>query len=1039
MQLPRVICLFVAILLGVVVVHAKALNVSGIVTDESGQAVIGATVVVKESPQIGTVTDFTGAFNIFLPNENTTLVVSYIGFATQEVAVGTRTSVEITMATDTQQIDEVIVVGYGQQKKVSSVGSIASTKGDELLKTGGVSSVSAALQGQMPGVVSVSASSKPGEDTADIFIRGKSSTDDNTPLYLVDGVERSIDDIDMNEVESVSVLKDASATAVYGVKGANGVIIVTTKRGRIGAPKLSASVSCGLSMPSLDIPYIDGYTTMSMRNEGLMASGNYTELLEQSQLLKYGNPESVLDEVMYPDVDWVDLLTKDFANETNANFTLSGGTEKVVYFVSLGYTHESSLFKTYSTDEIDTSFKNDRINYRTNFDFNLGENSKLRFNVGGNVNINNQPTASIGSSGSYLWDAIYTQSSTKYPAYYTAELLEAYPDLNYPDDSGDRLIYGPDVRDSPYSYLNQGQFEQMTTATLYTDLAYEQKLDFITKGLSASAKVSVNTSYKRQSLVAGQQFPQYTFDASLTGEGENPWTMIGDASTNLGDDIYEQEPLNVEVGSLQSYSLNLYYEASLNYNRSFSDHHVSGLFLFNRTRKQTGVDFPYFNESWVGRATYDYKHKYLAEVNIGYTGSEKFAPSNRFGLFPSFAVGYTISNEKWFQDNVRWIDKLKLRYSDGRVGSDSGDRWLYVSEYLTTYSRLYEGAIANLDAQWEESHKRDFGIEFGFLKNALTFHVDLFDEYRTNMLVDPSNLVSDIMGGNGFKEQNLGEMKKHGMEVEAEYRGRTKFGLQYAVRGMYSFNENRIIAKGDIYSLEDYQKEAGKAYGGKLSGTVTTGSGYYTSIDDIHNYTTIDNISLSDLAPGSYRYVDYNADGSINSTYDTYPIEGSQYPPVTYSFGGELSYKNFSLNVLFQGTSGKYVSLSGAFIQEFPTSGADWRVQSNMLDYWTPTNQDATFHSLNAYTSSSDILSGTADRAWIKADYLKIRDIYFGYMFDTKSIKEKIGLSSLTLYVTGNNLFTFSDFVFGDPESTTFSTGGYPQMKTVKFGVKLGF
>ncbi len=1011
---------------------AQNVLVKGVVTDEDNLPLLGATVFV-DGTTIGTTTDLDGAYSLQVPSSaSTVLSYSYIGYETVELAVNGRVEINVSLKSDSETLDEVIVVGYGVQKKESVVGAISQVDGESLVQSG-TSNVSSAIAGRLSGVLTIQDSGQPGDNDATIYIRGVSSWNGSSPLCLVDGVERSFNDMDPNEIETFSVLKDASATAVFGAKGANGVIIVTTKRGKVGAPKLNVSVSQGLSTPSLDIGYVDGYTTMSMRNEGLMASGSYTELLSDEELDKYRNPTSILDEILYPDVDWVDLLTKDFASETNANFTLSGGTEAVQYFVSLGYTHEGSLFKTYEEEGLDTSFKNDKISYRTNFDFKLSPTTKLKFNVGGATNIYNAPTAADGSTGSYLWDAMYTQSSTKYPAFYPEELLELYPDTDYPDASGDRLILGPETRDSPYSYLMQAQSEQLTTSTLYTDLELNQDLSFITKGLSASAKISVNTSYKRESLIANKTIAQYTFDIDSYYAGENPWYREG--ATN--NDIYTEPELNMSVGDLTSYSLNLYYEASLNYAREFGDHTVSALALFNRTQKQSGVDFPYYNESWVARATYDYKHKYLFEFNLGYTGSEKFAPTNRFGLFPSFAFGYVMSNEDWFRDNISWIDNLKLRYSDGHVGSDSGDRWLYVSEYLESSSMIYEGAAANLTAQWEESHKRDIGLELGFLDNALTFHFDFFDEQRTNMLVDPSGMVSDILGSNGFKEVNLGSMKKHGFEIEGEYRGSVKgLGIEYSARAMLGFNENRIIAKNDIAGLPEYQKVAGTAYGGK-TGSVTTGTGYYTSIDDIHNYTTQTGVSLENLAPGSYRYIDYNGDGAIDSTYDTYSIYGSQYAPITYSFGGDIMYKNFTLTLLFQGTKGKYVSLSGSFVQEFNTD--DWRVQENMLDYWTPTNQDASFHSIHAYNSSVDKLGSTEGYSWVKADYLKLRDVYFGYMFDTTALKESIGLSNMTIYVTGNNLFTFTNFIFGDPESTTYSTGGYPQMKTVKLGVKLGF
>ena len=1005
------------------------LQVTGVVTDVNNEPLIGATVRLTEGTS-GTITDIDGKFILQVPNLKVTLEISYIGYQTKSVSLKGMNSVVVKLLEEQTELDEVIVVAYGVQKKESVVGSIAQVGGDDIVQSG-IAKVSNALTGKLSGVTTVQPNGQPGKNNTQIYIRGVSGWSGSDPLMLVDGVERDFYDMDPNEIETVSVLKDASATAVFGSKGANGVILVTTKRGKTGMPKFNVSASYGLSRPSVDIDHIDSYTTMSMRNEAIMNSGEFDKLLPFSELQKYKNPLTAIDKIRYPDVNWMDILTNNFAKETNVNLSLSGGTNSVKYFVSLGYLKEGSIFNTYKDSMIDTSFDHDRLNYRINLDFALTKSTDLKFNLGGNLSFITTPSAnnSLGiGSEYYLWQAIYTQSTAKYPAYYPAEVLEMAPDLDYPDATGDRLIKGPETRNSPYTLLNLGNFTEDTNSKLYTDLVLNQDLGFLVKGLKASAKVSVSTQYSHTSLTAVGERPQYIFDFERYDAGLNPWLL---QDIENPDDVYVQPELSVNVGGMGGFYLNLYYEASLNYDRKFGDHYVTALALFNRHQKENGTDFPYYNESWAARGTYDYKHKYLFEFNLGYTGSEKFAPSKRFGFFPSFAVGYTISNEKWFQNALPWFEKLKFRYSDGKVGSDKGERWLYINEYISQGNFIYESAAANLNAMWEEAHKRDIGVEMGFLNNSLTFNVEFFDDQRSKMLVDPQNTLPVILGGNGYKEVNMGKMKKHGVEIEARYRGMTRFGLNYNVFGMFGFNENRIILKDDIPGMPEYQKTAGKAFGAQTTGTVLSGNGYYNSVDDIHNYLRPSDSQLIDMMPGSYRYIDYDSNGIIDNN-DRYPIHGNLYAPINYSFGLDLSYKNFMFSFLFQGNAGNYVSFGDAYIREFTDD--DYIVLSTMLDYWTPTNQNAN-HTAMRSQSSKNNLGVTRGIGWQKADFLKLRDLYIGYKFDTKRVKKYIGLDNLTIYATGNNLLTFTDLIYGDPEGS----GRYPQMRTIKFGLKLGF
>ncbi len=472
------------------------------------------------------------------------------------------------------------------------------------------------------------------------------------------------------------------------------------------------------------------------------------------------------------------------------------------------------------------------------------------------------------------------------------------------------------------------------------------------------------------------------------------------------------------------------------------------------------MQFPFFNEALVGRATYDYSHKYLLEVNLGYTGSERFAPGNRFGFFPSGAIGWTISEEPFFKNAVPWMNKLKLRYSDGLVGSDKADsRWLYISEYYTqtisSIPYIREDLGANVSAQWEEARKRDIGLEIGLLQNLFTLSVDVFDEQRSKMLLTPQSVT--FLVGNSFKDLNKGSLKKHGIEIEAEYNKTTASNLNYFVRGIFGFNENRIIYKDDLPYAPDYAKAAGKPLGmasngypedGQAAGTVLTGNGFLNTVDEIHGNALP--IAMNLISVGDYVFLDYNGDAQITNK-DKYPIKGNTYPPITYSLSSGLSYKGFDFNFMFQGNVGKYVVFNDNFESEFLMG--DFSVHQGQLNYWRPDNPNADHATLHYYSGGGGIpqyvwaggaaLEGYNVRIpghfWRNADYLRLKDLYVGYTFNSAFLQRVAGVSNLQVYATGNNLLTFTKLIEGDPERKDFQRGFYPLMITLKLGMKLSF
>jgi TonB-linked SusC/RagA family outer membrane protein len=1050
----------------------QQLTITGRVTDAAtGEALIGVTVLIKGTT-VGALTDLNGNFTIPVSDRQTvTIQVSFIGYTTQELQATPGTPVTCALALEVTAIQEVVVVGYGTQKKESVVGAITQVKNEDLIRAG-ETTITNAITGRLSGVLTIQTDAEPGSDNADLYVRGLSSWNGSAPLVLVDGVERNFTSIDPNEINTISVLKDASATAVFGAKGANGVIVVTTKRGVLGKPKMDFSFAYGVQVPTRIPDHINSYTTMSMYNVALMNNQTFAGLMSDQILQEYKNPSTPIKALQYPNVNWFEECTNKYAPLTNANLNIHGGTEFAKYYLSFGYQYTGDIFKQAHDGYYDLRYYAHRFNYRINLDFNITKSTLLSLNVGGILNMKNNVSSSY-------WRNLYSTGVARFPAYFPDWLLDPsnpyyVQDTSYPDASGSRLSaqFG-EYTGNPYTSCNSGGFNKDLQSTLFTDLILRQELDFLLKGLSVNGKVSLSSYYVNRQMTGSQTFPEYLLyydrigvDKIINATGlpgsdgiadQNPWYRYNPTEGNAA---WTMPPLDINTSGMQGgYYADLYYEMSLNYDRSFGKHNVTAMGLFNRQQKNTGTEFPYYNEGLVGRITYDYNRKYLLEFNVGYTGSERFAPDNRFGFFPSAALGWVISDEQFFKNALPWWNKLKVRYSDGMVGSDyAKSRWLYTSSYFKDGGGyIREDLWANTEARWERAHKRDLGIEIGLFKNVFSLTVDLFNEYRDQMLLTPKSTTMLI--GNNFKELNLGKVKKHGIEFEAEFRKRAGQNFEYYARGVFGWNENRVIFKDDPPAMPDYMKLAGKPLtellnneysmeGLEINGVHLTGTGFYTTIDDIHN--NVSPVDLTKLYVGDYKYLDFNADGKVNALGDKYPIKGLTYPPITYSFSAGFTWKGFDFNFLFSGNKGKYVQYNQAFEVEFIKG--DWRVHKSQLDYWTPTNQDAGHANLHySGSSSQDNLvwgGGEADRGYQTiiedkffrcADYLRLKDLYLGYTFKSGALNKTLGMQNILVYITGSNLWTWTPLIEGDPEATTFYQGYYPQMTSFRAGIKIQF
>lgn len=1013
---------------------SKTVKIKGSVIDEDSKPVPGVAVLVKGHPEFGgTMTDEKGGFVFNVPSD-ATVQFSCIGYKPVEMSVARNLDWMITMVEESVALEGTVVVGYGVQRKESVVGAITQVKAEDLEKTG-TSDITSALAGKVSGLLVYSQNGAPGQSDATLILRGLSSWNGSAPLVMVDGIERSMNMLSPTDIASISVLKDASATAVYGAKGANGVILVTTKTGSKGAPKFSINVEQGLNSPMWTPEHVEAGTVTRMANIAYKNTQSFGSQFSDEVIKKY---EDQSDPIRYPDVHWYDLLQKQFATSTNADFSVSGGSDRVRYYLGVSYVHEGSIIKEIYPG---TNFASDRINYRMNLDWDVTKSTLLSFKVGGVTNMVKNLASHSGSS--WLFSTIYQSPTITFPAYYPADVLKQYPDPNYPDADSDRVGANQGSKyENPYSALSDPDYVKNVNYRLFTDLILTQKLDFITVGLSATAKFGMTSAYARVSQEASTNFAKWNINWEAYDAGN---TDIWEIQDNKSNYVWNDKPFSItQNNSPSGVSFITYLEGSLNYSRKFSrKHNVSALALYNQRQYNSGASFPKRTQSFVGRVTYDYKGKYLFESNIGVTGSEQFSPDYRYGVFPSAAVGYIVSKEKFWKRAMPWWSTMKIRYSNGWVGSDaSGSNWLYYSSWKQTSGYYQEEAAANVTARWETAHKQDLGFEMGFLKNKLTVNVDLYDEKRNDMLMPP---VVTAFVGVAYKDVNAGALKKHGFEVEANWRNTTSGGFTYSFGGMIGLSENRITKYGDAPYAPEYQKYAGTPLQSARTGDQLIDDKFFGSIDEIHGYPNYAT-EWTNVVPGVYKFLDYVPDGKI-SQQDLHVLRGSTYAPGVYSFNVGGTYKGLTFKVLCTGTMGKYINYKRVNIVPF-YAGA-YVIHDSHLNYWTPTNRDSDIPALSFSDEMYAWGGGTStypgynlaipDFTWKRSDYMTVKEVMVQYRFSGPNIKRILGVKHLAVGLVCNNLWTFSNIKDTDPQRLTTAANSYPTMRMLKLNVNLAF
>ncbi|WP_161554481.1 SusC/RagA family TonB-linked outer membrane protein [Sinomicrobium soli] len=1031
----------------------EKVTVNGIVKDEMGVPMIGVT-IVEEGTTNGVFTDFDGKFSISV-NDGAALLISFMGYRGQTVENLSAESgfLEISMELDVSNLDEVVVVGYGKQKKESVVAAISQIDGEEVLKTGATTNVSEALQGLMPGLTVINSDGLPGKGAHDIMIRGVGTTSGYTyPLVIVDGIERDFNMIDPSEIETISVLKDASATAVYGVRGANGVIMITTKRGRTGDPKFNFSSNFGFKKPTKVQQNADFITTMRLYNEAAANDRLWDNLIPESEIRAWEENMGQAGPYnpYFPQIDWWDVILKDHGFQQQYNLNVSGGTESMRYFGSLGYVSDGDIFNTdfgkNSDFEPDFGFK--RYNWRFNLDFDITRTTLFSVNFAGNFRKRFQPV--FGPDDGSIFSRMRTLPTNTFP-------------LRYPDGEwGD----SPSGGQNYVVILNEGGQEIHKDYEGFYDARIHQKLDFITEGLSVEGKISLTSlsgyySEKRRdrsdnpNASLGSEVRYYRdYDITnpiVNADGSIEYPLLSEIRWPNAD-YQGGKPIQSSYDEFRRYRRQLFYQFSANYQRKFGKHAITALALMNRqTSVNTGAsvqfDFPSYREDWVGRFTYSYANKYLMEVNGAYSGSEKFAPGKRYGFFPSFAVGWVLSKESFFKKLTGDVfDLLKVRYSQGEQGSDRdavrfGYTQLYTSggniplgyDSRTNYGPLYqEGDAADPNATWETSLKRNLGIELEVLDKRLSATLDFYNEERTGILMRRRTIP--VWFGNSVPSSNLGEAKNQGYEFALNWRDNIGEDFSYRIGGNITQLDTRIVFYDDPRLRDDYLKDAGKPIRWDRQAPRLINSGYYGSLDDIYNYAAPSvGASRGQLVPGDLMYVDYNADGIVDNQ-DNVAMENQLYPKMTYGFNFGVQYKNLSLNALFYGVSDIGRTIGHAFLWDYQRG--DLLAHPDVASRWTPETAD-TAGKPSLHIGDNVGHNATASTyQYVDGDYLRLKNLELSYTI--KAAVKSFNIDKLQLYANGNNLWTWvKNDIRTDPEAFGGST--YPVVKRYNIGLRLSF
>ena len=1018
-------------------------KISGRVTDIKGEPLIGVNVTVDGDAN-GSITNMDGLYEIFVTKKSVVLKFTYIGFKTSEIRTNASTNIyDVTLEEQVNELEETVIVGYGTQRKISNIGAQSSMK-MEGIKTPSAS-LTTTLAGRLAGVVAVQRTGEPGKDAADIWIRGISTPNTSSPLVLVDGVERSFNDIDPEDIESLTTLKDASATAVYGVRGANGVILIKTKPGKVGKPTVSADYYESFTRFTKMVDLADGITYMNAANEAMRNDGIATKYTED----QIRNTIAGKDPYLYPNVDWLKEIFNDWGHNRRVNVNVRGGSEKVAYYASVSYFNETGMTVTdKNIDTYDSKMKYSRYNFTTNLNIDVTPTTKVEIGAQGYLGEGNYPAISSAD----LYNAAMSISPVEYPKMFFV--------------NGEAYVPGTSTNNNfnnPYSQATRRGYDNLTKNQIYSNLRVTQNLDMLTKGLKLTAMYAFDV-YNEIHVHQDRAESTYNFlDTSV------PYDMNGQPILQR---IYEGSNV-LSYKQETSGNKKTYLEASLNYDRTFNDdHRVSALFLFNQQSKLlypkgTLEDaIPYRMMGIAGRATYSWKDRYFAEFNIGYNGAENFSPKHRFGTFPAFGVGWVVSNEKFWQPLSKAVSFLKIRYTDGKVGNSevSDRRFMYLDQMKEngdygykfgpngTKWAGYETVNMAVDLIWEESRKQDLGIDLKLFNDDLSIVFDLFKERRENILLKREHSMPSFLGYNTSAPYgNIGIIENKGFDGTIEYNKRINKDWVIALRGNVTFNKDKWI-QGE---LPEQKYEWMNQYGRNINGAkgyVAEGLFTQAEIDDMARWESLSAANkaitpkpfasqFGTVKAGDIKYKDLNNDGQIDAYDQTY-ISRGDVPTTVYGFGFTVGWKDLSVGMMFQGVAGAERVLNGSSINPFNGGGGSGNLYSNIDDRWTEENPDQNaFYPRLSYGSetTSNINNFQKSTWWVRnMNFLRLKTLQLSYNLP-KPWVNKVHLKNAAVYVMGTNLFTLSRFKLWDPELNTDNGASYPNTTSYSVGINFTF
>ena len=1001
--------------------RAERLIAKGKVIDPNGQPVAGVAVIIDET-KTGTVTDGNGYYVIDVPNVGVHLTFTCLGYKPQTAVVPKSLSLDIYMEEDTLEMDAAVVVGMGHQRKASVIGAISSVSRDALKIP--QRNLTNALAGKIAGAVVVQRTGEPGLDNAEFWIRGISSLNSSAPLVLVDGVERSMSDLSIEEIETISVLKDASATAVYGVRAANGVVLVTTRKGIAQKATIDVKIESGISnlvnMPKL----LDGANYMRLYNE---AYGSEFYSPEQIRMT-----ETHADPYLYPNVNWFDELFTKFSTNSQVSVNVRGGGERARYYVTASYLRDNgNLYNNPDTD-YNNNINITRYNFRSNIDMSLTKTTTLSLEIGANMTDAHQPrpitsSNNFQSQASELFSACYQQDPITTPV--------RVP-LGYNEFGEMQWGWGAPLSTSvgnPAERLFGSGYNKTYRTSVMSQIILKQNLDFLTKGLDFTASfsydvntVSIQSRGKYSSLYAVNGVDDETGLYSLVPKREGD-EFLGYSYSNTGDRADE-------------------FKAQFNYERVFNERHRVGAMAmyyqrsFNNLAAGSSIlALPYRKQGLAFRATYSYDDRYFIEYNMGYNGSENFKSGERFGVFPAGAIGYLISNEPFWK--VKWINHLKIRGSIGLVGSDvlAAGRFAYLSTWESGLGGHYFGPNATWSAgigeaqegvlglTWEKGLKKDLGLELKMFDSMVSIDLDYFHEKRWDILIQRSS-VPGIAGLNQQPLANMGRMTNHGFEATAEFNHHIG-KVNYRIYGNFSFARNKITEK-DEAPTDPWRMRTGHPLNQQF-GLIALGL-----FEDQDEIDLSPEQKFGTVRPGDVKYLDYNGDGVVDA-HDEVAIGYSRVPEINYGFGLQINWKGLDFGAFFRGQAHVSYSLGGSFFP-FANGVGKGNLFAKAMDRWSEENPNpnAFYPRLSASASANNQKAST--RTIYDGSLLRLSDLEVGYTFRGKHLKSW-GCQSLRVYFVGSNLLLFSPWDMWDPESGSTNGSNYPLARKFNLGVRISF